>query len=133
MSVPNALEKMTEDYLARRERGGRKRYAYEEMAVAVRETNSGIPQAQAYERLGKRCRLMPYRKLAGLLAQAVRMGNKRLAAQMKEEVSEALEERRQRARKAGEEAGTKMLGPMMLLLAVTVLIVLFPALQTFGI
>ena len=133
MSVPNALEKMTEDYLARRERGGRKRYAYEEMAVAVRETNSGIPQAQAYERLGKRCRLMPYRKLAGLLAQAVRMGNKRLAAQMKEEVSEALEERRQRARKAGEEAGTKMLGPMMLLLAVTVLIVLFPALQTFGV
>lgn len=131
MSATNALAKIAGDYLDRRKQGGPKRYAYEEIAVAIREINSGIPQTKAYERLGSRCRLMPYRKLSSLLIQNIRMGNKKMTGLMKEEASAALEERRQRAKKSGEEAGTKMLGPMTALLAVTVLIVLFPALRSF--
>ena len=40
---------------------------------------------------------------------------------------EALEERRARARKAGEQAGTKLLFPMMLMLLVVLVVIMVPA------
>ena len=46
---------------------------------------------------------------------------------LKTEASQAFEERKARARRLGEEAGTKLLAPMFLMLAVVLVIVIVPA------
>ena len=46
---------------------------------------------------------------------------------LSEEADAALEERRNLARKRGEEAGTKLLFPMMLMLVVVMFLILLPA------
>ena len=46
------------------------------------------------------------------------------------EAEEAFEERKSMARKLGEEAGTKMLFPMILMLGAVMLILAFPAMHS---
>ena len=49
----------------------------------------------------------------------------------KEEASNAFEERKHSARKQGEQAGTKLLIPMMMLLGITMITIMVPAFQTY--
>lgn len=49
---------------------------------------------------------------------------------LKREAADALEDRKKQARKLGEEAGTKMLGPMFLMLAVVLIMIVVPAFFT---
>ena len=49
-----------------------------------------------------------------------------------EETDLALEERSRLARKRGEEAGTKLLFPMILMLVVVMFLILLPAFSGFG-
>ena len=62
-----------------------------------------------------------------MLEQNVVRGNEKLRAMLKEECLQALEDRKARARKAGEQAGTKMLFPMMLMLIVVMAVIMVPA------
>ncbi len=133
LTVRTAFGKITADYRKQKEREGYGRYAYEELAIAYYEMTNGVPEDRACEGFGKRCGLLPYMRLGGLLAQNVRRGNKNLLEVLNQEAQEAFEERKRRARKAGEEAGTKMLVPMVLMLLVTILIVLYPAFSSFQI
>ncbi len=51
---------------------------------------------------------------------------------MEEEADSALEDRRQFAKRTGEEAGTKLLFPMMLMMLVVMALILLPAYFNFG-
>ena len=55
----------------------------------------------------------------------------RLGPLLKEESRLAFEERKNTAKKAGEEAGTKLLLPMVMMLCVVMLMILLPAFITF--
>jgi len=70
-------------------------------------------------------------RLGGLLAQNSRKGNHKLLESLGQESREAFEEQKRRARKTGEEAGTRMLLPMVLMLVVTIVIILYPAFAAF--
>ena len=131
MTVPNAWNKIAKDYRKRREEGGGKRYAYEEMLLAVYEMESGTTQAKAYERFGRRCRIPSYNKLSTMLAQNLKKGAANLTLLLKEEASDAFEQRKHSARKQGEQAGTKLLVPMMMFLGITMVIIMVPAFQTY--
>ena len=48
------------------------------------------------------------------------------------EAIDAFEDRKNLARKYGEEAGTKMLFPMVMMLVVVMGIIMFPAIMTFS-
>ena len=52
---------------------------------------------------------------------------------LKQEAEDAFEERKRIARKKGEEAGTKMLVPMVLMMVVVIVIVTVPALMSINI
>ena len=52
------------------------RAAYEEMRTTLYEMQSGVPEAQAYERFGMRCCMPAYLKLGTLLSQNLRKGTK---------------------------------------------------------
>lgn len=126
MTVKKAWEKIVQDYERQKENVG-VRYAYEEMAVAYREMQSGITEAESYERFGKRCGLKAYRKLASLLDQNLRKGTKGLTVLLGTESLQAFEERKAAAKRRGEEAGTKLLVPMFFMLAMVLVIVIIPA------
>lgn len=126
MTVKKAWEKIVQDYERQKESIG-VRYAYEEMAVAYREMHSGITETESYERFGRRCGLKAYRRLASLLEQNLRKGTKGLTALLGTEARQAFEERKSAAKRRGEEAGTKLLAPMFLMLATVLVIVIIPA------
>lgn len=126
MTVKNAWKKIVLDYLEQREQLG-KRYAYEEMHVTLREMQSGVTEAESYERFGRRCRTQSYLKLGVLLSQNLKKGAKGMSALLQFEASHAFEERKRAAKKLGEEASTKLLVPMFFMLLVVLVVVIVPA------
>ena len=130
MTLKSAWEKICLDYeCAKAERGSNA--VYEEMNIACQEIKSGMPEVRAYEQFGKRCGLQLYSKFSTLLTQNLRKGSTKLGPLLKEESRLAFEERKNAARKAGEEAGTKLLLPMMMMLCVVMVMILLPAFMSF--
>ena len=132
LSVRNTFFKIGEEYEKRREEGMKERYVYEEILFVCRELNSGVPEAEAYARFGQRCRYRQYTKLSTLLTQNLRKGNQALLSVMIEEANASFGERQDTARRLGEEAETKLLLPMIAMLAITMLMIIIPAYYSFA-
>ncbi len=130
MTIRNAFRKMGEDY-KRQEISNQKRYAYEEILLLCYELQSGISEVEAYEHLGKRCQVQSYMKLSALLSQNLRKGSNDLLIMLRQEAANAFTERKNTARKFGEEAGTKLLIPMMMMLCIVMVIIMIPAYFSF--
>lgn len=131
MTVRTAWERIAFDYQETLEKGGLKRPAYEEMLQTCYQLKSGAPEGRAYEEFGRRCVLQPYLKLAGLLEQNRKTGTKNLRQLLQLEMTDAFEQRKNLARRQGEEAATKLLIPLFLMLGVVMVIVVVPAFLTF--
>ncbi len=127
VSMRSAFTKIADAYQAGTLRGGDERYAYEEIVLMCHELDSGISEAAAYTHFGLRCRSRRYTKLCSLLTQNLRRGNDALLTALQEEAQEAGEYRRLLAKQMGEEAGTKLLAPMMIMLTVTLVMIMVPA------
>lgn len=130
LSVKNTFYRIMKDY----EYGQKKkrRYLYEEIKISCCQLENGVMEEQVYREFGKRCGEMRYRRLSFLLAVHLKQGNGQLLALLSEEAESALEDRRNMARKAGEEAGTRLLLPMMVMLVVIMFLILIPAYLDFG-
>jgi hypothetical protein len=70
-------------------------------------------------------------KLASLLEQNRKTGLKNLRYLLEEEVAAAFEERKNIAKRLGEEAGTKLLLPLFLMLGIVMVMVVAPAFLSF--
>lgn len=125
-SILKAWEKIVAD----QEQKGEVRFAYQEMKLALEKIKSGVRERDAYAQFGKRCGLHPYMKLGNILEQNLSKGTKGLKLLLKQETEDAFEERKRLARKKGEEAGTKMLVPMVLMMVVVIVIIAVPALMS---
>lgn len=133
MTIYSSFLKMSESYEMRREQNIiEKRYAYEELTRMIHQLQGGVSQEKAYYDFGQRIGLMPYMKIVSFITQNLYQGSKELLHLLEREEQAAFEERMNRARKAGEEAGTKLLFPMILLLVVVMIIVMVPAMLRFG-
>lgn len=132
LSVRNVFYKLGEDYRQQRAEGKEERGAYEEILLVTRELQGGIPEQEAYAHLRQRCRSVQYTRLCTLLSQNLRMGNRELLTALQEEARASFEERRSTARELGEEAETKLLLPMILMLAITMVIIIIPAYYSFA-
>ena len=75
--------------------------------------------------------MQQYTRLCSLLTQNIRKGNSELLLILKEEALKATTERLDQARKKGEQAGTKLLIPMMMMLAVVMILIMIPAYRSF--
>lgn len=113
------------------ENSDKNRFYAKELEIVVRELENGIAENRAVERLADRCKLPCYIKLSVLINQNIRKGNNSLQKQLKEEADKAFEERKNLARKYGEEAGTKLLFPMLLMLVVVMVMIMYPAFVSF--
>lgn len=139
MTVRNAWSKIAVDYSRKADKmkphykGSKRGHVYREMLFACHEMDSGVSEAEAYEKFGKRCGVQQYIKLSTLLIQNLQKGNSTMLTQLKEEAELAFEQKISRARKKGEEAGTKLLAPMMMMFGIVMVLIVIPAFGTFGI
>lgn len=109
------------------------RAAYDCMASALYRMRRGMPEREALELFSAECRLIPYRRLAGLLEQNVRNGSSGMRHALESEMSDAFLHRKELARVMGEEASTKLLLPLLMMLLVVMVMVSVPAFLSFGI
>lgn len=131
-SIRKSMEKLAEGYVRNREKYHMgERAAYEELLKTCKEMEGGVYEADAYERLGKRCGLSQYKILSVLLVQNLRKGNQSILELLEREAASAGEERKRNARVKGEEASTKLLLPMVLQLIVVLIILMVPAFLSF--
>lgn len=108
-----------------------KRYAYEEMLNTNRRMNEGEGEMSAYEDFAQRCGNDKYRVFANLLQQSVQKGRQGFDNLLFEEMEKARREETFRIRMCGQEAGTKLLIPMFMMLMIVLVIVLVPAFVSF--
>ena len=128
----SAVEKIAKDYINTCKRYGyKRRTAYEELVETYGEMEVGLPEAQAYERLGNRCGLSEYKVLSVLLIQNLKKGNQGVLTLLERESAAAIEERKRKAKISGEQASAKLLGPMFMQLALVMALVMIPAFLSF--
>ena len=87
----------------------------------------GVPEGECYEEFGIRCREPAYRRFGMLLSQNLRKGSRGLTDVLEREAQEAFEDRKKLAKKLGEEAGTKLMIPMFMMLIIVLVTVTVPA------
>ena len=133
MTIKGAWNKIAKDYSHRKNTTKERNCLYEEMLFSCYEMQCGVSESNAYERFGKRCGLQCYTKLVGLLTQSMKKGNATLISDLQREAENAQEIRRSIARRKGEEAGTKLLVPMVMILAIVMVLVMVPAFFSFSI
>ena len=142
MTVKQAWSKIAEDYERKLQKSSRNakqakreenkiHYAYEEMLISVNELKLGLSEGKVFEQYGRRIGLLPYIRFTNLITQNLKKGNKGLTEQLQQEAAEAFEARKETAKRLGEEAGTKLIIPMMILLILVLMIILIPAFISF--
>lgn len=128
MTILNAWGRMVSDY-ERQLKEGRTgpRAVYEEMQKTWQQIQYGVSEGQAYMEFGKRCRLQPYLKLSSILEQNRKTGTKNFSSLLEVEMEQAWEQRKNLARRLGEEAGTRLLVPLFLMLLIVMTMIMMPA------
>ena len=104
---------------------------YEEMRTALRNMDRGRSESLSYLEFGQRTGLSCYRRLGSFLARNLRQGLSGAEDFLAAEMEKALEEKRNEALRRGEEAGTKLLFPMVLLLGIVLMLLVIPAFMMF--
>lgn len=128
MTLNGAWKRIIQDYIRERGDDAKKcQYVYEEMILTWHEIENGIAEIEAFTQFGKKMKLRPYLRLSSLITQNMKKGTKGFLSQLEAEAREAQEERKQMARRLGEEAGTKLLIPMSIMLLIVLMIVMVPA------
>lgn len=131
VNLRKAMGRIGEDYVNYNKENG-ERKAYEVIVEACREMDRGISEKEAYERIGERCGILSYRTFSALLVQHLQKGSRGMERMLEEEALKAQEMRQQQARVLGEQASTKLLFPMILMLLVVFVILLVPAWISFA-
>lgn len=128
LSIYKSFERIVDDHYGKNKDDDR--FAYREMKMTLEKIRNGMSEREAYAEFGKRCGLHPYIKLGNILEQNLNKGTKGLKQILKSEAKEAMDEKKKLARKKGEEAGTKLLLPMVIMLMIVIVIIAVPALMT---
>lgn len=129
MSIKGAFFRIGDDY--RKKGEGKRNYLYEEVLYVCRQMKNGLTEKDGYELLARRCDLSCYKKLSGLLIQHLQKGGNSILENLREESVRASEEEKRNIQKKGEEMGTKLLFPMMLMLSIVMVFIMVPALFSF--
>ena len=133
MTIRGAWERMVKDYENGKEKGTQEEQAAgEEMCRTYYQIVNGMPEGTAYREFGRRCKLQPYLKFSSVLEQNRKAGTKNLRAILRTEMEDAFEMRKNLARRMGEEAGTKLLAPLFLMLGIVMIMIMAPAMMSMG-
>lgn len=106
---------------------------YEAIVQMDRRLMEGETEKVAYDNFGNQMDSMCYRRLMRLIVHNLEKGNRDICRYLSLEAKQAYEQRVLLAKKLGEEASTKMLIPMMLMMTLVMIIVMAPAIMSFSV
>jgi len=127
-SVRQAFVRLAEEY---EKNHGPKHVLAVELKVTKQELENGGSERVVYEEFGRRIGVLPYRRMASLLTQNASKGVQGMRNLLLQEAKEVMAQERATIRQKGEQAGTKLLLPMMGLLLLVFAVLLVPAFQSF--
>lgn len=132
LTVTNAWIKTADNYAGSvKVKKTDRRAAYDEMLRTAGELKQGVPVSRAFAEFAERCSPNCYLRLISLLEQNGKTGDARLREALLGEARAAFEQRKNAARQLGEEAGTKLMLPLILSLITVMITVAMPAMMTF--
>lgn len=102
-------------------------YLMEEMLLTRHQMENGLSEEKAYEMFGRRIGLLPYMKFCTLLVQNLKKGTADLIKILEYESADVFSERKENAKILGEEASTRLLMPMMIMMVIIFAIILYAA------
>lgn len=126
MTVSGAIRKIVKD-------SRKKTPLYMELAATINDMDSGKPEIQSYEDFAKRCRLQEVSMFTAVLLQNLRKGNDELVPVLRVQANACWENRKNAARKLGEEAATKLVIPMIIMFVAIIIMVMTPAVMQINI
>lgn len=133
LTVRNALETISQHFDTLIARGIKEdRPLYQELRTMVIQFRRNMPESEIYLSFGRRVNLKPYTKLVSLIEQNRMNGARNLRAMLELEMEDSFEQRKTTARRLGEEAGTKLLLPLFIMLGIVMIIVIVPAMSALG-
>ena len=129
LTMRNTIKLIANTYEKKKEKGYVKenRKAYEEMILAKKKLDNGMGEITVYEEMASNIKDRTYTRFINIIIQNIKNGNKDIKNILNLEVQDALFERKQRAKKLGEEASTKLVLPLMLMLLTIMIIIMVPA------
>ncbi|MBE5934865.1 MAG: hypothetical protein E7262_03645 [Lachnospiraceae bacterium] len=128
MTVEAALKKISIDYVKDKEKKNIYNYAYEEMLYTYKDIEVGTSSIEAFKEMGKRIGISPYIRLSSIIIQNIRNGTDNFIDALELEVKSVESKQTEHYIKKGGELGAKLLLPMMLMMGITLIIVMLPAL-----
>lgn len=120
MTISKAWEKIINE-------NKRKHILYDEMRYALAQIKAGKPEGMAYEEFARRCHVKEVTKFVSVIVMNLKRGGSEVVPVLREQGNECWEMRKNAAKELGEQAGTKILIPMMIMFLGIVLIVVTPA------
>ena len=128
ITLRSAMTRIAESYAERRRQGSiRDRPGYEVIGIIIRQMQEGVGEETAYGAMGRLAGHKDYSKLGLMLSQSIKHGSRQLSLLLEKEEQKAFEARKLTARILGEEASTRLLIPMVMLLGVVLVILVTPA------
>lgn len=130
LSFASSVRRISEDY-QKRQRNKKRKYAFEEIMRMDQLMRMGVSQKEASVFWGKQFQETIYQKLSLTLIQTISKGTREARTLMENTEKNAFLQRVDRVRKEGEEAATKLLFPMIVLLCLVMVLIMYPALMRF--
>ncbi|MBP3611350.1 MAG: type II secretion system F family protein [Lachnospiraceae bacterium] len=112
-------------------RQGTEHVLAQELTVVRQELENGYSETVVYENFGRRLGVLSYQRMASLLTRNVSRGIQGMQSLLLQEAKEVMAQERANIKVKGEQAGTKLLLPMMGLLVLVFAILLVPAFRSF--
>ncbi len=106
---------------------------YKEMQRSVVEMRNGISLIDALFRFGNRCILPEIKKITSTLVQGIVNGNEELALMLQTQSKEVWTAKKQKVRRQGEAAASKLLIPIMLMLVGILIMIIIPVFTNLGV
>lgn len=134
MTTRQAWNKLTAQYHFKRKAGMvEEKEVYEAITRMTRRFSEGESERAIYQQFTQEVSAPCFHKLMRILLGNLEKGTQGICTRLEEESRVAYEQRIQNAKKLGEEASTKMLFPLMLMMVIVMGIVMLPALVEFQI
>lgn len=122
LTVRSAIQKIVEN-------STKDRILIIELTQALNEISSGKTEIKAYEDFARRCRLQDITAFSSALMQNMKKGNEELVPILKLQSVTCWQNRRNAARKMGEEASSKLLIPLIITFVALMIMLMAPALM----
>ena len=112
------------------EEAGSDRTLYQELGHSVTMMKNGATDESALDYLILRCNMPEMRRFVSVILQNMHRGGQDVLVALREIGQEQWDNRKATAKRIAEEAGTKMLFPMMIMLFAVIMMVIVPAVMS---